>query len=229
MLLRAVFLLLLSVLSAGLLTAQSTLHGRIEGTQYHSPTGEFSITIPVLPELGGAVTDTENVVTFQDTFNVHASIACFRMDATHRWESETRGRREYLVWFFSNFVHSDFRERFPGAEIESAKFFGSFLNGSLLVFNLLPGGSMFHHRVALTANDPLPVAKRGNLLFVHDEHIYVVSTELAEKVLERRTYSKSVEEQDDILQKRLFDLVARITFANESGLDAPAAASNGAP
>lgn len=216
MLSRVLSFLLLHFLAGGVLVAQQALHGRVEDGRYHSPTGEFSVTIPVLPELGGTVSDTENVVTFQDEFNVHASIACFEMDATQRWENETRGRREYLIWFFSSFVQSDFQERFPGAAIESAKFYPSFLNGSLLVFNLLPGGSMFHHRIALRANEEPPVAKRGNLLFVHDDNIYVVSTELAEKVVERRTYDKPIDEQNKVLEKRLFDLVGRITFASES-------------
>ena len=51
------------------------LEGKIEGKSYVSPTGTFKVVIPVLPELGGDITDTPNVVTFQDDFNVHVSIA----------------------------------------------------------------------------------------------------------------------------------------------------------
>lgn len=206
--------------------AQTGLYGRIDGTRYLSPTGKFSVTIPVHPELGGSVTDTQNVVTFQDEYNLHASIACFPMDATQRWENETRGRRDYLIWFFGNFVQADFAERFPGAQIQSAKFFNSFLGGALLTYNLLPGGTMFEHRIATLGDEPPPVAKRGNLLFVHDEHVYVLSTELAELVVERRVYNKTVEEQDEILRKRLFDLVGRMTFADETS---PTAETRPAP
>ena len=214
MLLRVLpcIIVLLTVASAN---AQPMLHGKLEGNRYTSPTGEFSMTVPVLPELGGTVTDTPNVVTFQDQFSLHASIACFAMDASQRWENETRGRRDYLIWFFTNFVQGDFNARFPGAEIESAKYFNNFLGGSLLVFNLLPGGSMFEHRIALAAGEAPPVAKRGNLHFVHDDYVYVVSTELAEKVVSRRTYDAPVAEQDEVLRKRLMDLVARMTFTTE--------------
>ena len=38
-----------------------TLVGRIEGNSYVSPTSSFRVTIPVLPELGGQVVDTDNV------------------------------------------------------------------------------------------------------------------------------------------------------------------------
>ena len=227
MALRLLTWIVLLVTCAPALRAQPLLHGKLEGNRYTSPTGEFSITVPVLPELGGTINDTANVVTFQDQFSLHASIACFAMDATQRWENETRGRRDYLIWFFTNFVQSDFSARFPGAEIESAKYFNSFLGGSLLVFNLLPGGSMFEHRIARTAGEPPPVAKRGNLLFVHDDYVYVVSTELAEKVVERSTYNTPVAEQDEILRKRLMDLVARITFAKEE-TEAPAEPERGA-
>ena len=227
---RVISLVLLFGLLPGSLAAQSSLHGRLEGTRYHSPTGEFSMTVPVLPELGGTISDTPNVVTFQDQFNLHASIACFPMDATQRWENETRGRRDYLIWFFGNFVQSDFAARFPGSQIESAKFFASFLGGSLLAYNLLPGGSMFEHRIAIAAADEPVVAKRGNLLFVHADHVYVVSTELAERVTERRIYNKTIEEQNEILQRRLFDLIARITFADEVPVgDASRPASAPAP
>ena len=82
----------------------ATLIGKVEGRTYVSPTGQFKVTIPVLPELGGDITDTPNVVTFQDDFNVHVSIAAFAQDATQRWEMSTRGLKDYLIYFFSNFV-----------------------------------------------------------------------------------------------------------------------------
>src|SRR5437764_450089 len=84
--------------------AGPALVGKIEGRTYISPTGQFKVTIPVLPELGGDVTDTPNVVTFQDDFNLHVSIAAFQQDATQRWEMSTRGLKDYLIYFFSNYV-----------------------------------------------------------------------------------------------------------------------------
>ena len=188
------------------------LVGRIDGRTYISPTGAFKVTIPVLPELGGSVTDTENVVTFQDDFNVHISIAAFPQDATQRWEMSTRGVKDYLVYFFSNYVLGDFRQTFPDASIESAKFVPSALDGSLITYILLPGGSMFMDKVPMIAGGPVPTAKRGNQLFVKNGHIFVISVELTERVLERTTYKKTTAEEDEILRQRLNEVIVRLQF-----------------
>ena len=46
----------------------------------------------------------------------------------------------------------------------------------------------------------------------------MVSIELAERVIEGKAFGKSTEEQDEILRKRLLEMVDKITFT------APAAA-----
>ena len=90
------------------------LEGKVEGRNYVSPTGMFKVAIPVLPELGGEITDTPNVVTFQDDFNVHVSIAAFPQDATQRWQLSTQGTKDYCIYFFRDFVLADFRRAFEG-------------------------------------------------------------------------------------------------------------------
>ncbi|MBL9204411.1 MAG: hypothetical protein JNN01_04955 [Opitutaceae bacterium] len=211
---RLLFLASLTLVPGWVATthAQTRLAGRVEGTHYVSPSGAYKISIPVLPELGGKVVDTPDVVTFEDDFNVHASLACFKMDATQRWEHETRGRRDYLVWFFTNFVQADFQGRFAGAKVESAKYIPAIEEGALLCYNLLPGGTMFADRPSFSATEEIFVAKRGNLLFMREGFVYVLSIELAERALERRSYDKTVAEEDEILRKRLLELLGRITF-----------------
>jgi len=188
------------------------LIGRVDGRTYISPTGAFKVSIPVLPELGGTITDTENVVTFQDDFNLHISIAAFPQDATQRWEMSTRGLKDYLVYFFSNYVLSDFRQTFPETSIESAKFVPSVLDGSLITYILLPGGSMFMDKVPTISEGPMPTAKRGNQLFVKNGHIFVISIELTERVLERTTYKKPTAEEDELLRQRLNEVIVRLQF-----------------
>ena len=189
------------------------LNGRVEGRTYVSPTGTFRIAVPVLPELGGFINDTPNVVTFQDHFNVHVSIGVFAQDATQRWELSTRGVEDYLGFFFTNYVMADFQRLFPGAQVERAEFSPAILGGAYITYTLLPGGSMFDDRRALLRADAaLPVAKRGNLVFVRNGAIFVVSTELAERVIERSGYRKTPEEENDILRQRLIDLVNKMEF-----------------
>ena len=203
--------------------ADPSLAGRVEGKNYVSPTGAFRVSIPVLPELGGSISDTPNVVTFQDQFNTHVSIAAFQQDATQRWEMSTRGLKDYLIYFFSNFVLPDFKQAFEGTQIESAKFSPGLLDGALITIILLPGGSMFADKIPKYDDGRIAVAKRGNLLFVKNGHIFVISTELAERVIEGKTYSKTTAEEDDLLRRRLNDIVDRIQFSKlPAGPAAPA-------
>jgi hypothetical protein len=210
--LRFTFAFVLATALAAIGHAQG-LHGKVEGKTYVSPTGTFKVLVPVLPELGGDITDTPNVVTFQDDFNVHVSIAAFPQDATQRWELSTRGVKDYLIYFFSNFVLADFKQTFERVQMESAKFLPSMLEGSLLTYLLVPGGTMFPERVPQVSADRLPVAKRGNLLFVKNGHVFVISIELAERVIEGKSYNKTTAEEDEVLRDRLNGIVGKITFA----------------
>ena len=220
MLLRSISIFAAAALVGGPAPAQPAagLAGKVEGDIYTSATGEFSIPLPVLKELGGTVTDTENVVTFGDSYNTHISIACFPQDAAQRWELETRGRRDYLLYFFTNFVLADFTKRFPGSKVESARFMPEFMEGALVAYALLPGGSFFEAKNRVTdappsapAADPV-LAKRGTMLFVRRGFVYVLSTELAERVTQRSTYQLTTEKEDTLLSERLTALAGRLVF-----------------
>jgi hypothetical protein len=210
------FLAAFLALAAAAAGQDPLLAGKVEGGTYVSATGEFRIPVPVLPELGGHISDTENVVTFTDDFDTHVSIACFPMDALQKWERDTRGLRDYLLYFFTEFVLADFQRRFPKSTIESARYLPELLNGTLVTYALLPGGSFFEGRNrVLGAPPPDPVvAKRGTLLFVRDGHFYVISSELAERATQRSTYHGTVEEENQILTERLTALAGRLVFTS---------------
>ena len=210
-------LLLLLALAGSPAFAQSAgpgdILGRVDGKTYVSPTGAFRVAIPVLPELGGRIIDTQNVVTFQDDFNVMCTIAAFPMDATQRWEHSTREPKDYLSYFFVNFIMPDFQRTFPGARVESARFSPSVAGGALFAYTLLPGGSMFSQKLSfLSANEKVPDAKRGNMVLVHGDWIFVLSVELAERIVEHSTYHKTPQEEDDILRQRLVELYDKMQF-----------------
>lgn len=196
-------------------TPPPTLYGEIKGTNYIAPGGRFRIGIPVLPELGGQVHDSENVVTFDDPVSIHVSVACFPFDMTQKWEHETRETRDYLEYFYREFVFPDFEGRFPGSSNEASLFSPQLRDGALFVFTLLPGGSAFEGRSTLldpTAK-PTAIAKRGTLLFVQNGCVYVISSELAERVTQRAAFQKTPEQENEILRARLVELAGRIQIA----------------
>ncbi len=196
----------------------SVLKGRLEHNRYVAPSGSYSISLPVQIELGGTVTDTAEVVTFQDDFRIHASVACFRLGSSQERERQTRGLRDYLVWFFRQHVQTQFDRRFPGATIDEARYLPEVLGGALIVYNSLPNGSMFMKQMALPdAGARPPPARRGNILFIEQKHLYVVSLELA-KLQAEATSSPlvSAEEQREILREELLGMVGRITFETTS-------------
>jgi len=207
----------LLLLSAAALTAEAQdgsagLVGTVEGDVYTSPSGVFKVTVPVLPALGGVISDTKNVVTFHDSYGVHVSVAAFSQDATQRWELSTQGMKDYLLYFFTTFVLPDFRRFTPGAQIESEGYSPNFMDGSMFAYVLLPGGSMFDSPPVFGPRKTPSVAKRGNLLFVKNGYTFVLSTELSERVTEGALWKKTPEEEDQILQNRLVDIIKKMVF-----------------
>lgn len=202
---------------AGSSAAGAPLVGRMDGESYVSPTAQFRIRAPVLPELGGVVTDTANVVTFQDDYGTHISVACFPFDATQRWEFDTRGRRDYLLYFFTDVIMGNFTTRFPGSKVESARYLPELEEGALIGYSLLPGGSHFDHVNRVLDGPPIdPVtAKRGTLLFVRNRHVYALSIELAERATQRSTYALTTAQEDDQLAARLTALHGRMSFSDD--------------
>lgn len=187
--------------------------GDLDGNQYRSPTGVFSIQVPVLAELGGRISDTTNVVTFEDAFTTHVTIAIIPLDEAMRADLTAKGKKDFLIQFFSNGILAPMRASLPNSKIESAKMLNRVHDGALFTTTLLPGGSRFSARTALFGQiDPLTTAKRGNLLFLHGDNIVILSSELGEKSTERSLYTKSVEEENEILQKRLLHLVETMNF-----------------
>lgn len=188
-------------------------YGRVDGDTYVSPTGLYRMKIPVLPQLGGTISDTANVVTFDDDFNIHLSVAAFPLSPELKSDLETRGSKDFLAGFFTNIVMPDFVSKFPGSTVEqNAAFLPQTMDGAMLIFSLHPGGSNFELRSTFLHRNKPVVAKRGNLCFVKYGYVVVISTELAERALERSTYNKRPEEENAILRQRLLDLVAKMEF-----------------
>ena len=207
-----------SIFSVGLLAvdlpSSPRLYGNLKNDSYVAPGGIYSVRVPVLPELGGEITDTENVVTFDDSVSTHISLASFPLDMSQRWDLTEKGLRDYLSTFYVTYVLADFQTRYPGSTAEATLFTPELMDGSLVSFALLPGGSAFAGQLNVPGGpaEPAPVAKRGNLLFVRGERIYVLSIELAERITQKKYFNKTPEEENAILRERLIQFVGRIHF-----------------
>jgi hypothetical protein len=236
------FLLPVAFLIAAPLSAQDedqeqqqqapALYGTVdENYVYTAPGGHYQIAAPVLPELGGTIQDTPGVVTFRDPYGVHVVIACLPFEDSLRDELTKRGRKDFLSWFFVNHIQPQYQHAFSATSAESAKYLPSVMDGTVLVMNLVPGGSAFADRVFLKEGEPVPVAKRGSLLFIKNDNIFVLSTELYERVLKRDTFHKTPQEEDDILRTRLLALLGKMSFPKSQPpvAAAPAPASPAAP
>ena len=188
------------------------LVGSVNGGVYTSPTGAFSIEVPVLSSLGGAVSDTPKVVIFQDNFGLQVSIGAFVQDATQKWELSTRGTKDYLIYFLSTYVLSDFRRYCPKTSVESAVFSPELMEGTVFAYLLMPGGSMFEVQDVFGNRGAPPVAKRGNMIFVKNGFTFVISTELSERVTEGSSYNKTPQEENKILHARLLCIIRKMQF-----------------
>jgi len=192
----------------------STLNGKVADGYYTAPGNMYRVPVPVLPELGGQIHDTENVATFDDDLTTHVSIACFPLDPGQQWELEMQGRKGYLTYFYSTYVLPDFQKRFPGSDTEITFFLPGLLDGAVLAVTLLPGGSYFQNKLpSVAGGDPTPaVAKRGTLLFVQQKFIYIVSAELSERVSQGKAFGKTPDEENEILRGRITAFARRIEF-----------------
>jgi len=184
------------------------LAGEISEGRYISPTGLFSIEIPVIEALGGTISDTDSVVTFEDLYLTHVTIAAFPMDEAMQAELKTSGRKEFLVQFFAKKVLPALRENLPGSRVESGVYLAGIHEGAVRLMTLMPGGSRFQHRISKFSSDPgeTRLAKRGNLLLIHGNHILLISTELAERSTEGSQHTMTVAEEDALLHKRLLKI-----------------------
>jgi hypothetical protein len=198
-------------------TKPVTIQGKISDGVYFSPTGAYYLKVPVLTELGGRLTDTARVVTFRDDYSTHISIATFKLDATQSWQLSVKGTKDYLQYFFHDFVLPDFASMYRGLKIEpNGRYLPTLNDGSLITFITIPGGSMFTNITPrLVEPTQPPVAKRGNLLFLKNGYIYVISMELAERITEGSSYKKTAEEEDVILRDRLVNLVRTFHFIKQ--------------
>ena len=81
-------------------------YGIIDGDTYVSPRGIYRIKIPVLHQLGGEISDTPNVVTFDDDYSARITVAAFPLSPELKSEFDRRGRQGFSHLFFHEDYHA---------------------------------------------------------------------------------------------------------------------------
>jgi hypothetical protein len=191
---------------------------------YTAPGGHFRISIPVLPELGGAIEDSLIVSDFRDDYGTHILVAHLPLTDAMRAELQKKDRKDFFTWFYGQQILPEYETAYPGAKIESARYFKSIGDGCLYVAINIPSGSAFRGLIFLKEGETEPAAKRGSFLFLRNDRIFIVTTELYERVLKRDTFRKTPEEEDAILSDRLRAIVDKMSFPNPAAKpSAPAA------
>jgi hypothetical protein len=98
-----------------------------------------------------------------------------------------------------------------------ALFMPTVVDGALIAYVLIPGGSMFSSQSFIIDPTFKPrEAKRANLLFLKNGLIYVVSSELAERITEGSAYTMTREDENSALRERLMDVVHGMQFLKAS-------------
>ncbi|MGH7996566.1 MAG: hypothetical protein ACREFX_09465 [Opitutaceae bacterium] len=200
--------------------APTAILGRVQNGYYFAPNGAYRIALPIVPAFGGMISDTPDVATFHDDFT-HISIAAIPQDMTEKWRLQSDGPKRYLQDYFRRLVWAQFLRSNPKATCEPDAIFnpGAF-GGTFIAFVLLPGGSMFDDpALRLAPETTPPVAKRGNMLFVKNGYIFVISSELGQRVTEGSAYTLTSKQEDRLLRDQLFDIAAKIQFTMRPSSD----------
>jgi hypothetical protein len=201
------------------------LHGRVENNRYYAPGDAFSVPVPVFHGTESAIMDNPEIVVFKDKVSTLLTIAAFKMPAYAKWEFEGMEPKDYLIAFFRDNILRDYRHEFPESTIESARFLPEIYAGAMVAFTLMPGGSAFSAPAPASPLAPAPVAKRGHLVFVRNGYIYVIATELAERVTQPATYKLTTQEEDRLLFGRLATVLEALRFGPDVKPSAAAPAS----
>jgi len=181
---------------------------------YYSPSGLFSMPIPVLAELGGNISDSKNYVIFSDPISTHITVGIIEMDASARFERSTLTTAEFLRGTFEKLVLPQFLTTAPATRTDSVLLLPKVESGTLYVGSLHPGTSQFMGRTGLLGDnyDHAPTARRGTLLFVKGNYFVIISSELAEKATERSAFKLTADQENELIRERLLAILHRIRF-----------------
>ena len=179
----------------------SNLQGKIEDTIYISAKGKFKVPIPVNKQWGGMIQDTPQAVSFTDDFGRLYRIECSNSET---YKLQAIEKKSYLQEFLNGFYlpQTVFHYR-PSARIIEEYYIVDLLDGAYFCIVNIPEGSITvssSDRKNYTQHE----ARRGLLLFIIKNRIYIVSSDVGEKL--------SKEDETRQIKKQLIDFTKTIIF-----------------
>ncbi|CEJ44347.1 tellurite resistance TerB family protein [Umezakia ovalisporum] len=144
---------------------------------YESPSGNFSVPIPVDPEQGGKVESQDGMVRFCDSFGTMLRIDYYPI-SLQQWEQmESIGQEEYLQSILLNkYVPEAIFTNTPKAEVKYTEYLSSTIEGSYFALIDLPQGATILQPEQGDTATKLD-AYRGLLAFICSNYLYIVSSQ----------------------------------------------------
>jgi hypothetical protein len=176
---------------------------------YESPSGNFTVLIPVDVQQGGRVQTQEGLVNFSDDYGTLLRIDYSPLSSQQAEEIDSVGQEEYLRSLLLNkYVPQTIVANLPDAQIKHTEYLEDALEGAYFVLVDMPEGS----KISKTGNNGTATklnAYRGLLSFIYGDFLYVVSHQRSFFDGEK---PGSIEEEAEGIKDNLLNFVDTIDF-----------------
>ncbi len=177
--------------------------------EYDSPSGNFTVPVPVDPHQGGKVQSQEGTVSFSDDEGTFIRIDYYSLPSKQMEQMEVIGQEEYLKSTLINkYVPEEIVANLPEAQIEYSEYMAKIFEGSYFVLLYMPGGS----RIYKTGNNGTATkldAYRGLIAFINGDFLYIVSSQRT--FMDGRTTS-FMKQEAVALKQMILDFVETMEF-----------------
>ncbi|MFB2897667.1 tellurite resistance TerB family protein [Aerosakkonemataceae cyanobacterium BLCC-F50] len=180
---------------------------------YDSPTGNFSVPVPVEIERGGKIDSQPGVVTFSDDFGTLLRIDYWQADDVdaEAEKIENLGKESYLKAILDEYFSQSIQTSIPNAKIIYQEYLADLNFGAYFAVVDLPQGST----MTVSHNNHPPIrlnAYRGIVVFDMDDYMYVVS---CQRNFLHDEEPGEIEDEAEELKDQLYEFVESIEFLDE--------------
>jgi hypothetical protein len=192
----------------------TTLSGSIKNKVYTSPSGRYSVPVPVEKYLGAKFQDDPYGISFTDDFCNLFRIEVVPMPKEEIAKVKQYERKMYLENTINGmYLPSTILRVFPSSTVTYQNWYPDLKGGTLYAEVALPGGSIGVE--SINGAPPKRVdAERGILLFIDGEDLCVVTTSLSQIRKFGETTEDRIKRMRPTLEQNTVDFMKTIEFAN---------------